>query len=72
MYDLFRDISPLSLEEYASALEEFYIYNNETKGRAFLVDMKPVLERIQIDLTPLAEWAKQQDWVLCDDGPSGG
>jgi len=72
MYDVFRDISPLSLEEYASALEQFYIYNNETKGRAFLVDMKPVLERIPIELTPLAKWAKQQDWVLCEDGPSGG
>jgi uncharacterized protein YbjT (DUF2867 family) len=72
MYDLFSDVSPLSREEYAQALEAFYIYNNENNGRAFLVDMKPILERIPIELTPLAQWAKEQDWVLRDDGPSGG
>ena len=72
MYDIFRDVSPLSREEYAAALEAFYIYNNETNGRAFLVDMKPILDRIPITLTSLAQWAKEQDWVLRDDGPSGG
>jgi hypothetical protein len=72
MYDLFSDVSPLSREEYATALEGFYVYNNDTHGRAFLVDMAPVLERIPIKLTPLYEWAEMQDWELHDDGPSGG
>ena len=72
MYDLFSDVSPLSREEYATALEGFYVYNNDTHGRAFLVDMAPVLERIPIKLTPLYEWAEMQDWELHDDGPSVG
>jgi uncharacterized protein YbjT (DUF2867 family) len=72
MYDLFSDVSPLSRDEYAAALDAFYIYNNETDGQAFLVDMKPVLERIPIELTSLSDWAKEQDWELRDDGPSGG
>lgn len=72
MYDLFSEVSPLDRESYAAALDDFYIYNNKTNGRSFLVDMKPVLERIPIELTPLADWAKEQDWELRDDGPSGG
>jgi uncharacterized protein YbjT (DUF2867 family) len=72
MYDLFSDVSPLDRESYATALDDFYIYNNKTNGRSFLVDMQPVLERIPIKLTSLAQWAKTQDWVLRDNGPSGG
>jgi uncharacterized protein YbjT (DUF2867 family) len=72
MYDLFGDVSPLDRESYAAALGNFYIYNNKTNGRSFLVDMQPVLERIPIELTSLAQWAKTQDWVLRDNGPSGG
>jgi uncharacterized protein YbjT (DUF2867 family) len=72
MYDLFSDVSPLDRESYATALDDFYIYNNKTNGCSFLVDMQPVLERIPIKLTSLAQWAKTQDWVLRDNGPSGG
>ncbi|ARN73152.1 SDR family oxidoreductase [Oceanicoccus sagamiensis] len=72
MHDVFGDVSPLDRESYAAALDDFYQYNNKTNGRAFLVDMQPVLKRIPIKLTSMAEWAKQQDWVLRDNGPSGG
>jgi hypothetical protein len=72
VHDLFSDVFPLDRESYAAALDDFYIYNNKTNGRSFLVDMRPVLERIPIELTPLADWAKEQDWVLRDEGPSGG
>jgi uncharacterized protein YbjT (DUF2867 family) len=72
MYDLFSEVSPLDRDSYAAALDAFYIYNNETNGKAFLVDMKPVLERIPIELTSLSEWAREQDWVLREGGPSGG
>jgi uncharacterized protein YbjT (DUF2867 family) len=72
MHDLFADVSPLDRESYATALDDFYIFNNKANGRPFQVDMKPVLERIPIQLTSLAEWAKTQDWVMRDDGPSGG
>jgi uncharacterized protein YbjT (DUF2867 family) len=72
MYDVFETVSPLDRDTYAAALDDFYTYNNQANGRPFLVDMKPVLERIPIELTSLADWTTQQDWALRDDGPSGG
>ena len=72
MYDIFGDVSPLDRETYAGALEAFYDYNNALDGRPFQVDMAPVLERIPVSLTSLSEWAKEQDWALRNDGPSGG
>lgn len=72
MYDIFSDVSPMDRETYASALEAFYAYNNALDGKPFQVDMRPVLERIPVRLTSLSEWASKQDWVLRNDGPSGG
>ncbi|MCX2978626.1 SDR family oxidoreductase [Candidatus Marimicrobium litorale] len=72
MYDLFKHVSSLSREDYASALDAFYIYNNEQDGLPFQVDMAPVLRRIPVKLTPFSDWAKQQDWTLRKAGPSGG
>jgi uncharacterized protein YbjT (DUF2867 family) len=72
MYDLFGDVSPLDRDSYAAALDSFYTYVNETNGRSFLVDMESVLKRIPIELTSLEQWAKEQDWTLHNDGPSGG
>jgi uncharacterized protein YbjT (DUF2867 family) len=72
MHDLFGAVSPLDRESYAATLDDFYSYNNQTNGRSFLVDMEPVLKRIPIELTSFAQWAKEQDWILRDKGPSGG
>ena len=72
MYDLFKHVSPLSREDYASALDAFYVYNNEQNGLPFQVNMAPVLRRIPIKLTPFSDWARQQDWTLRKGGPSGG
>lgn len=72
MYDLFGEVSPLSREVYAAAMDDFYTYVNEREGHTFSVELTPLLERIPIELTPMREWAKQQDWELRDDGPSGG
>lgn len=72
MYDLFGDVSPIDRESYVAAMDDFYTHNNELDGRPFQVDMKPVLERIPIELTTLAEWSKRQVWTISTDGPSGG
>lgn len=72
LYDLFGSVSPLDRTTYVAAMDEFYSYNNRLNGRPFQVDMTPILERIPIQLTTLADWAQAQDWTLRDDGPSGG
>ena len=72
MYDVFADVSSLDRESYAAHLDSFYSYVNETNGQSFRVDMRPVLERIPIELTSFDEWAKAQDWTQGVGGPSGG
>lgn len=72
MYDLFGDVSPLDRDVYAAAMDDFYTYVNERDGYTFRVDIAQLLERIPIALTPMREWATQQDWVLREGGPSGG
>lgn len=72
MYDIFSHVSPLDRETYASSMDAFYTHVNDTNGKPFKVDMGPVLERIPIELTSFESWAKEQDWTLHSDGPSGG
>ena len=72
MYDLFGAVSPLDRNTYAAAMDDFYTFMNDMDGRQFQVNMAPVLERMPLKLTTLAEWAEQQDWSLRNDGPSGG
>jgi uncharacterized protein YbjT (DUF2867 family) len=62
MYDVFAEVSGLDRETYVSALERHYEFKNETNP--FLVDMAPVLERIPLELTPMREWLRLQDWSL--------
>jgi nucleoside-diphosphate-sugar epimerase len=60
LYDVFKDVSGLDRETYASNLERHYLFKNQTNP--FLVDMRPVLDRIPIVLTPMREWLRLQDW----------
>ena len=60
MYEVFKDVSGLDRETYVSDLEKHYLFKNE--ANPFRVDMRPVLERIPIRLTPMREWLPQQDW----------
>ena len=50
-------------EEHAAIsarIAEFYIYNNFAPTKPFVVDMKPVLDRIPIKLETMREWAARQ------------
>lgn len=60
MYEVFRDVSGLDRETYVSALERHYLFKNETNP--FRVDTAPVLERLPLELTPMRDWLRQQDW----------
>jgi uncharacterized protein YbjT (DUF2867 family) len=61
MYDVFKDVSGLDRETYVWNLERHYLFKNETNP--FHVDMRPVLERIPIRLTPMREWLPGQNWL---------
>lgn len=60
LYEVFKDVSGLDRETYVSNLEKHYLFKNE--ANPFFVDMRPVLERIPIELTPMREWLRLQDW----------
>ncbi len=57
----------MSAEERAVTepfIEAFYTFNNETLLTPFKVDMRPVLERIPVELETMRDWARRQDWRL--------
>jgi uncharacterized protein YbjT (DUF2867 family) len=62
MYDVFAEVSGLDRETYVAALERHYEFKNE--ANPFRVDMGPVLARIPLELTPMREWLRLQDWSL--------
>ncbi len=71
----FGDETPLEWREaFAKSIEDFYVYNNTASTTPFEVDMRPVLDRIPIEMETLADWAKRQDWGEREDGqrPPGG
>jgi uncharacterized protein YbjT (DUF2867 family) len=60
MYDIFKDVSGLDRRMYVSSLERHYEYKNETNP--FFVDMRPVLDRIPLELTTMRDWLGMQTW----------
>lgn len=72
LYSLFGDVSPLDEDTYADAMDGFYTWINDNDGYTFKAEMESVLKKIPIELTSLEDWAKEQDWALRSDGPSGG
>ncbi len=62
LYDLFKGVSGLDREAYVSMLEKHYVFKNEFNP--FFVDPEPVLKRLPVTLTPMANWAQNQDWSL--------
>jgi uncharacterized protein YbjT (DUF2867 family) len=69
MYDVFKEVSGLDRETYVSNLERHYVFKNDTNP--FRVDMRPVLERIPIRLTPMREWLRRQNWLAERTEPVG-
>ncbi len=48
----------------AHSIADFYRFNNDSPQNPFKVDMGPVLERIPIELEPMSDWAKRQEWRM--------
>jgi uncharacterized protein YbjT (DUF2867 family) len=72
MWGIFGDVAGVPREAFVSQLDGFYSYSNEGPAEPFAVDMRPVLDRIPVRLTHLADWAEDQDWSLQDERPPGG
>jgi uncharacterized protein YbjT (DUF2867 family) len=64
MYDVFKDVSGQTREEYVSSLEKHYLFKNETNP--FYVEMDDTLKRLPVELTPMREWMDAQDWSTSD------
>ncbi len=63
--DAFGDsVTPEEHAAISARIAEFYIYNNFAPTKPFVVDMKPVLDRIPIKLETMREWAARQEWKL--------
>ena len=47
---------------YIAAFNDFYTFNNDSLLKPFEVDMKPLLQKIPVQLETFRSWAKRQDW----------
>lgn len=73
--DIFGDVIDLPRDVHIESIATFYEYNNTSNRKPMVVDMAPILERIPVQLTPLKQWAAQQDWTPRDTdslAPVGG
>lgn len=53
-----------SAEAFASHFDSFYGFSIRSPLRPFEVDMAPLLARLPVRMTTLAEWAPRQDWSI--------
>ena len=71
--EAFGDKMPVERRDgFAKAIEDFYVYNNDSPTQPFTVDTEYQLSRLPIQLERLVDWAKRQDWSDAADRPSGG
>lgn len=69
--DIFGDVIDLPRDVHIESIATFYDYNNKSNRKPMVVDMAPILERIPVTLTPLKDWAAQQDWTpRASDAPA--
>ena len=61
LYDIFKSVSGQDRETYVSSLEKHYLFKND--ANPFLVPMEDTLRRLPVDLTPMRDWLRQQDWT---------
>jgi uncharacterized protein YbjT (DUF2867 family) len=52
---------------YIEAFNDFYTFNNDSPLKPFELDMKPLLQKIPLQLETFRSWAKRQDWTTLGD-----
>lgn len=67
-YDNFVHQTGAPRDLYIAAFEDFYTFNNDSPLKPFELDMKPLLQKIPLQLESFRSWAKRQDWSRLDDG----
>jgi len=75
MYSIFIDVIDMPKDIYLALISDLYHFNNESDIKPMVVDMKPVLARIPVELTTLEQWAAKQKWKIRDPdaiSPIGG
>ena len=50
----------LETDKIVSQMFKAYTYYNEAPDEPFNIDMKPVVEELKVELTPIEEWAKRR------------
>lgn len=63
MWEIFKDVMDTQRDTFIAGLDDFYTFNNTVTSKPMVVDMAPVLARLPVSLTTMADWAAQQDWT---------
>lgn len=66
-YDRFVHKTGAPRDLYIAAFDAFYSFNNNSPLKPFELDVKPLLEKIPLQLETFRSWAKRQDWTSLDD-----
>ncbi len=67
-YDRFVHATGAPRDLYIAGFNDFYTFNNDSPLKPFELDMKPLLEKIPLQLESFRDWAKRQDWTRIDTG----
>lgn len=66
MADLFADKNTYDAKKISNELVKVYTWYNSSPLEPFKVDMKPLIDKLGIQMTDFSQWAKKIDWVTDD------
>ena len=74
LVDAMGDVIPSQQKAaFATSIEEFYRFNNESPAQPFSVNTEYMMECLpEIEFETMSEWVKRQDWGEQADRPSAG
>lgn len=71
MHAVFRRVATLEADRLVGELDRIYRWYNQAPEHPFKIDMRPVLAKLPVTLTPIATWAARQTLPGPIGGPSG-
>ncbi|EJW21160.1 hypothetical protein IMCC14465_09560 [alpha proteobacterium IMCC14465] len=66
MADLFADKNTFDAKKISNELVKVYTWYNTSPVEPFKVDMKPLIDKLGIQMTDFSQWVQKIDWVKDD------
>ena len=66
MAGLFADRNSFDSKKISDELEKVYTWYNSSPLEPFKVDMQPLIDKLDVELTYFSEWIQKVDWERDD------